>query len=172
MPVPGGRAWVVGDDVGTDQLAPGTYMKRPIAEIAQHCLENLEPRFASEAARGDLVVAGRNFGMGSSREQAVQVLLEHGIAAVLAKSYGGIFYRNAFNLGLLVLVCPEAHRIKPGERVAVDPESGVARNLGTGDSYACEPVPGHLMALVRAGGLVPYLAEKLKAGRAAMGEVS
>ena len=161
-----GKAWVFGDDIGTDQLAPGIYMKRSIEEIARHCLENVDPRFADEVARGDVVVAGRNFGMGSSREQAAQALLHLGVSVVLAKSYGGLFYRNALNLGLLVLNCPETNRINAGDRIAVEPDSGTVRNLTRNETYACEPVPAHLMEMVRAGGLVPYLERKLKAQRA------
>ena len=97
----GGRAWRFGDDIDTDVLAPGIYMKKPIAELAQHCLEVVDPRFAKEVRPGDIVVAGRNFGMGSSREQAAQALIALGVAAVLAKSFAGIFYRNALNQGLL-----------------------------------------------------------------------
>jgi 3-isopropylmalate/(R)-2-methylmalate dehydratase small subunit len=161
-----GNAWVFGDDIGTDTLAPGLYMKRPIAEIAAHCLETVDPRFATSVGPGDIVVAGRNFGMGSSREQAAQALVHLGVAAVLARSYGGIFYRNALNLGLLVLICPQTQRIAAGERIAIEPEAGRVRNLATGESCACEPIPAHLMALVRAGGLVPFLEQKLKTQRA------
>jgi 3-isopropylmalate/(R)-2-methylmalate dehydratase small subunit len=161
-----GRAWVFGNDIGTDQLAPGIYMKRPIAEIARHCLENADPRFAAEVARGDVVVAGRNFGMGSSREQAAEALIHLGVRAVLALSYGGLFYRNAFNLGLLVLVCRDASRIKAGDRIAIDPDEGRVHNVTRDETYSCEPVPAHLMAMVRAGGLVPYLEQRLNAGRA------
>ena len=160
-----GKAWVFGNDIGTDQLAPGIYMKRPIEEIARHCLENVDPGFAAEVARGDVVVAGRNFGMGSSREQAAQALKHLGVSVVLAQSYGGLFYRNALNLGLLVLICPETDKIEAGDRIAVDPERGTVRNLSRNVSYACEPVPAHLMEMVRAGGLVPYLERKLKAKR-------
>ena len=164
-----GKAWVFGNDIGTDQLAPGIYMKRPIEEIARHCLENVDPRFAAEVARGDVVVAGRNFGMGSSREQAAQALKHLGVSVVLAQSYGGLFYRNALNLGLLVLICPETDKIEAGDRIAVDPERGTVRNLSRNVSDACEPVPAHLMEMVRAGGLVPYLERKLKAERATAG---
>lgn len=160
-----GRAWIFGDDVSTDQLAPGVYMKRPIAEIAPHCLENADPRFATEVAHGDIVVAGRNFGTGSSREQAAQVLSYLGIGAIVAPSYGGIFYRNAINLGLLALVCPQAGRIAAGDRITIAAESGTVRNLSKGEFYACEPMPEHLMALVRAGGLVPYLEKQLQSRR-------
>ena len=152
-----GRAWVFGDNVDTDQLAPGLYMKRPIEEIAQHCLEAADPKFASTVTQGDVVVGGRNFGMGSSREQAAQALRHLGVSAVLAPSFGGIFYRNALNLGLLALVCADAGRIAAGDQLAVEAESGTVHNLTRNESYACEPIPAHLMEMVRAGGLVPYL---------------
>jgi len=129
-----GKAWVFGSDIGTDLLAPGLYMKRPIEEIARHCLEDVDPRFAGGVEPGDVVVAGRNFGMGSSREQAAEALRHLGVSVVLAQSYGGLFYRNALNLGLLVLICPKTNRIE-----------------------------AHLMAMVQAGGLVPYLERRLKA---------
>jgi len=161
-----GKAWVFGSDIGTDLLAPGLYMKRPIEEIARHCLEDIDPHFATRVERGDVVVAGRNFGMGSSREQAAQALIHLGVSVVLAQSYGGLFYRNALNLGLLVLICPETDRIAAGDRIAVDPERGTVRNLTQDETYACEPVPAHLIDMVRAGGLVPYLEGRLKAGRA------
>ena len=105
------RTWVYGDNVTTDSLAPGAFMKLGIAEIARHCLESVEPSFASTVARGDFVVGLRNFGAGSSREQAPEALRHLGVAAVLAQSYGGIFYRNAINLGLPVLVCSYTARI-------------------------------------------------------------
>jgi len=161
-----GKAWVFGSNIGTDQLAPGIYMKRPIEEIASHCLENVDPRFAAEVERGDILIAGRNFGMGSSREQAAEALKYLGVSAVLAKSYGGLFYRNAINLGLLVLICPDTEKIVAGDRIAVDAEHGAVRNVSRNESLACEPVPAHLMEMVRAGGLVPYLERKLKTKRA------
>jgi len=161
-----GKAWVFGNDIGTDLLAPGLYMKRPMEEIARHCLEDIDPRFATEVERGDVVIAGRNFGMGSSREQAAEALIHLGVSVVLAQSYGGLFYRNALNLGLLVLICPETGKIDAGDRIAVEPERGRVRNLTKNETYPCEPVPAHLMEMVRAGGLVPFLERKLKAGRA------
>ena len=161
-----GTAWAFGNDIGTDQLAPGIYMKRPIGDIARHCLEDLDAGFASEVKRGDVVVAGRNFGMGSSREQAAEALIHLGVSVVLAKSYGGLFYRNALNLGLLVLICLDTDKISAGDRIAVDPEIGTVRNLTRNETYPCEPVPPHLLDMVRAGGLVPYLERKLRARRA------
>jgi len=155
-----GRAWVFGDDVDTDQLAPGLYMKRPIEEIAQHCLEVANPMFAGSVGQGDIVVGGRNFGMGSSREQAAQALRHLGVGAVLAPSFGGIFYRNALNLGLLALVCAEAGKIAAGDQLALEPERGKVHNLTRNETYACEPIPAHLVEMVKAGGLVPYLERK------------
>lgn len=158
-----GRAWVFGDNIDTDVLAPGLYMKGPVAELARHCLEAVEPRFAREVRPGDVVVAGRNFGMGSSREQAVQALRELGVAAVLARSFAGIFYRNAINLGLLALVCPEASAIAPGAALAVDAARATATNTASGRVFACEPLPAHLLAMVADGGLLPHLEKRFKA---------
>ena len=161
----GGRAWVFGDDIDTDVLAPGRYMKGPIEALARHCLEAVDPDFAAGVQEGDVVVGGRNFGMGSSREQAAQALRALGVAAVVAKSFAGIFYRNALNLGLTVLVCPDTDRISAGDRLVVDGIIGRIENLSSGDTIPCEPIPPHLMELVRAGGLVPHLEKRLKAAR-------
>ena len=162
-----GRIWKFGDDIDTDVLAPGLYMKRPIAELAQHCLELVEPRFAAEVRPGDFVVGGRNFGMGSSREQAAEALKTLGVAAVLAQSFAGIFYRNALNLGLLALVCPEASRLAAGSRISVDPVAGAVVDRDNSITVDCEPLPAHLLALVRDGGLMPHLQKKFAAARGA-----
>ena len=152
-----GRAWVFGDNIDTDQLAPGTYMKRPIEKIALHCLKVADPQFAGGVRQGDIVVGGRNFGMGSSREQAPQALRFLGVSAVLAPSFGGIFYRNALNLGLLALICLDAGKIAAGDQLALEPENGKVHNLSRNETYTCEPIPAHLTEMVRAGGLVAYL---------------
>ena len=156
-----GKAWTYGDNVDTDLLAPGAYMKGPVEELAAHCLEAIDPAFAGQVVDGDVVVAGRNFGMGSSREQAAQALRLLGVRAVLAKSFGGIFYRNAFNLGLLALVFDEADRIGLGDTVLVDAAAGKVTNQTTGEELRCEPVPPHLLAIVSAGGLIPYLEQRM-----------
>ncbi len=161
----GGAVWRFGDNIDTDSLAPGIYMKRPIEELARHCLETIDPRFATEVKPGDVVVADRNFGMGSSREQAAQALRQLGIAAVLAISFAGIFYRNALNLGLLALVCPETERIRAGDRLTVDGVRGVVSNLTTGERLQCEPLPPHLLRMIEDGGLVPHLEKKLAVKR-------
>lgn len=158
-----GRAWVFGDDLDTDAIAPGKYMKSAIEEIAKHCLESVDPAFASGVAPGDVVVGGRNFGMGSSREQAPQALKALGVSAVVAQSFAGLFYRNALNLGLAAVACADARRIRPGDRVTVDPEAGRIVNETTGETLACEPIPPHLMAMVRDGGLLAHLEKRMAA---------
>ena len=158
----GGRAWVFSDNIDTDVLAPGRYMKGPVEAAAPHCLESVDPDFAGEVAPGDFVIAGGNFGLGSSREQAAEVLRILGVAAVVAKSFGGIFYRNAFNLGLLAVQCQETNRIDARDRLTLDAEAGVLHNLSSGESHACEPVPAHLLALIADGGLIPHLERHFK----------
>jgi 3-isopropylmalate/(R)-2-methylmalate dehydratase small subunit len=157
-----GRAWVFGDDLTTEVLAPGRYMKFGIEEIAKHCLESVEPRFAAEVQPGDVLVAGSNCGAGSSREQAPHALKHLGVAALIAESFAGLFYRNALNLGLPALVCAEAKRIRADDRLRVDAESGKIDNLTTGEMLACEPIPPHLMQIIRDGGLLPHLEKRLK----------
>ena len=152
-----GRAWVFGNDINTDNLSPGPYHKLPLEERAPHCLESVDPDFAGGVVAGDFVVAGTNFGMGSSREQAAEVLRYLGAGAVIAKSFGGIFYRNAFNYGLMALVCGDTDRIDAGDRLAIDYDDNVILNLTKDERLAFEPVPEHLQNLVRYGGLISYL---------------
>jgi len=157
-----GNAWVFGDDIDTDLLAPGQFMKLGIEAIARHCLEAVDPAFAGGVRPGDVVIGGRNFGAGSSREQAPQALKVLGVAAVIAPSFAGIFYRNALNLGLPALVSPDAGRILAGDEIAFDAEAGRIENRTRGEILACEPIPGHLMAMVRDGGLLAHLEKRLK----------
>ena len=157
-----GRAWVYGNDVNTDMLAPGAYMKRPPEELAAHCLEVIDPSFARNVATGDVVVGGRNFGAGSSREQAAQALCQLGVAAVVARSFADIFYRNAINLGLMVLVCPDAGRIRMGDRLSINGELGHIDNNTRAERLGCEPVPAFLLEILHDGGLVPHLEKKLQ----------
>lgn len=155
------RAWVFGDNTDTDVIAPGRYMKLGIEEIARHCMEAVRSEFATNVRSGDIVVAGRNFGTGSSREQAPEALKHLGVAALVAESFAGLFYRNAVNLGLPALVCPGAKRVRDGDALTIDFERGEVMNITTGESLACEPIPPFLMAIIRDGGLVPHLEKKL-----------
>ena len=156
-----GRVWKFGDDINTDVLAPGIYIKLPLKNLASHCLESIEPSFADAVSIGDIVVAGENFGMGSSREQAAQVLKELGIAAVIASSFGGIFYRNAFNLGLPAIISTDVDQIEQDHKVIIDFKTGKISNVSAGKSLNADIIPENLLALVEAGGLVPYLDRKL-----------
>jgi 3-isopropylmalate/(R)-2-methylmalate dehydratase small subunit len=156
------KAWVFGDDIDTDVLAPGRYMKLGIEEISKHCLESVLPGFASSVRKDDVVVAGRNFGCGSSREQAPAALKELGVSALLAESFAGLFYRNSLNLGLPALVCGGARRIRSGDQLRIDYDKGEIENLTTGETLPFEPIPAHLMEMVRDGGLLPHLEKRLK----------
>ena len=156
-----GRVWKFGDDINTDILAPGAYIKLPIKELASHCLESVDPSFTSRVCDGDIVVAGNNFGMGSSREQAAQVLKELGITAIIAASFGGIFYRNAFNLGLPAIISKDVTRIATDHQIELDLKTGRIFNITTGQNLVGEIIPRNLLALIEAGGLVPYLKNSL-----------
>jgi len=146
--------WKLGADIDTDALAPGAYMKHGIDVIAQHCLEAARPDFATKVQAGDILVAGPNFGIGSSREQAAGVLVHLGIKAVVAPSFSGLFFRNAFNLGLLLLTCSKAEQIQDAEFVSILP-TGIER--ADGDLIPFQPIPDFLMRLVHAGGLMNVL---------------
>jgi 3-isopropylmalate/(R)-2-methylmalate dehydratase small subunit len=158
-----GRAWVYGDDINTDLLAPAPYLKGSMEALASHCLEELDKDFAASVREGDVFVAGENLGIGSSREQAPQALQTLGIRTVLAKSFGRIFYRNALNLGIPALVCPDTDHIRKGDQLRVDAVAGVVQNLSTGETLTCESLPDHLMEMVGDGGLIPHLKKKLNA---------
>lgn len=155
------RVWRLPIDVDTDALAPGGWMQHGVDVIAQHCLEALRPEFAAGVRPGDVIVAGANFGIGSSREQAAGVLRHLGVAAVIAPSFSGLYFRNAFNLGLLLLTCPGCEAIQEGERIAFDARAAsVTRADGT--VLRADPIPGFLLDMVEAGGLLPQLQERFR----------
>lgn len=156
-----GKAWVFGDNIDTDVLAPGLYMKGPLKTLAQHCLEAVDPEFAANVQQGDVVVGADNFGIGSSREQAVEVLKFLGVRTLIAKSFAGIFFRNALNFGVVALACAEVEKISPGDRITADPAKGEITNLTTGEIYSCDPLPDQLLEMVTDGGLVAHLEKKL-----------
>lgn len=156
------RVWKFGNDVDTDAMAPGAYMKFGIDQIAAHCLEGLRPEFPSQVRSGDIVVGERNFGIGSSREQAPQALRQLGVAAVVAVSFAGLFYRNALNLGLPVVVCPEAGAIEDGVSAQLDFVAGRIELPAAGRVLACEPIPAFLLEMLNDGGLLPHLRRRLK----------
>lgn len=158
------RIFLVGDDIDTDQLAPGAHMKGGIEALAAHCLETARPGFAAEVRPGDILVAGRNFGAGSSREQAAEALRHLGLAAVIAHSFAGIFYRNALNLGLPALVAPSTTGVRDGAAAGIDVDAGRLTLPDDGLALALEPIPANLRPMMQAGGLVPYLKRRFAGG--------
>jgi 3-isopropylmalate/(R)-2-methylmalate dehydratase small subunit len=146
-------------------MAPGLYFKLPMAEMARHCLEAIDPAFPASVKPGDIVVAGRNFGVGSAREQAAMALTHLGVGAVLATSFGRIFYRNALNFGLPALVFPGAGTVIAGDLLRIDPVAGRIENTRSGGVHAVNGIPAHLMAMVEAGGLMPWLKLRLEKER-------
>jgi 3-isopropylmalate/(R)-2-methylmalate dehydratase small subunit len=158
-----GRAFVFGDAIDTDLLAPGAYMKRPVEELAQHCLEAIAPDFARTVQPGDVVIAGRGFGMGSSREQAAQALKILGVGAVLASSIARIFYRNAINLGLPAMAFDAQDFAKNGDLIEVDLATGLIKNLTANTEAKAEAVPEFLRAILSDGGLMPHLKRRFAA---------
>ncbi|OGL28113.1 MAG: 3-isopropylmalate dehydratase small subunit [Candidatus Rokubacteria bacterium RIFCSPLOWO2_12_FULL_69_21] len=161
-----GRVWTFGDDVNTDVIMPGKYLNmRNPAELAPYIMEGLDPDFARKAKPGDVLVAGKNFGCGSSRETAPAGLHAFGIGAVIAVSFARIFLRNAINIGLPVLECAEAARaLAGGDRVTVDVTTGAILDAATGRRWHAAPFPETLQALIREGGLVPYVRRRLAGG--------
>lgn len=154
-----GRAFKYGDHVNTDVLYPGRHLANPEPDYqAEHALEDLDPEFAKAVKPGDVVVAGRNFGCGSSREQAVTCLKHAGVTAVIAKSFARIYYRNCVNNGVAPLVCAEAvDAIDAGDDVEVDLAAGTIRNTTKATEHSFEPLPEFLREMLDAGGLIPWL---------------
>lgn len=159
----GGKVWKYGDDVNTDVIFPGkyTYSVLDPEEMAQHALEDLDPDFARGVEPGDYIVAGKNFGCGSSREQAAICLKFAGIQAIIAKSFSRIFFRNAINQGLPVIQCPEAvDNIKTGEEIAVHFSAGKIETKKGIFDFA--PLPKAILNILEAGGLIPYIKRKIE----------
>lgn len=156
-----GRAFVFGDNIDTDVMAPGFLMKLPPEELAKHCLEALDPEFARTVRPGDFVVGGLSFGIGSSREQAAVSLKLLGVRAVIARSFARIFWRNAINLGLPCIALDAGGRIEPGDRLSLDLKAGRLENQTQGVRYDFQPLPDHLTSMIDDGGLMPHLKRRL-----------
>ena len=157
-----GKAWKYGADIDTDRIIPARYLvtSEP-AELAKHCMEDEDPAFAKSVKAGDVIVADRNFGCGSSREHAPIAIMAAGISCVIAKSFARIFYRNSFNMGLPILECAAAVRgIKKGDVVEVDLSKGVITNVTRKKKYQANPVPPFMQELVGAGGLMAWIKKK------------
>lgn len=159
-----GNVFIYGDSINTDVIFPGkyTYTVTEPAEMAAHAMEDLDPEFSAKARKGDFIVAGRNFGCGSSREQAATCLVEIGVRAVVAKSFARIYFRNAINLGLPVIVCPEAvDAANSDSKMSADFEKGIIQV--DGKEFAYSPFPEQVREILLAGGLLNYAKAKLQA---------
>lgn len=158
-----GRAWRYGRNIDTDVIIPARYLTATKAEeLGLHCLEDLDPDFASKVQPGDMIVAEENFGSGSSREHAPLAIKGCGVSCVIASSFARIFYRNAINVGLPILECPEAvGDIRDGHRLRVDLEAGTIENLSTGKRFQAQPFPEFMREIISQGGLVEYVRRRL-----------
>jgi 3-isopropylmalate/(R)-2-methylmalate dehydratase small subunit len=159
-----GRVYKFGDNINTDVIYPGKYLSITTdrEEMAKHCFEAVCPEFLKEAHQGDIIVAGKNFGCGSSREQAATCLKYFGIKAIVAESFARIFYRNAINLGLPVIVAPNAGTlIKHNDTVEIDLRSGIIKSIGNNKTITAVPLPEFILMIINDGGLIPYLKRKL-----------
>jgi 3-isopropylmalate/(R)-2-methylmalate dehydratase small subunit len=160
-----GHVWKYGDHVDTDAIIPARYLNMSTPEaLAQHCMEDIDTTFAEEVELGDIIVGGENFGCGSSREHAPLAIKGAGVSCVVAKSFARIFYRNAINIGLPILSCPEAvEGTKAGDQLTVDLAAGTVTNMRTGKTYETSPFPTFIMDIIQAGGLIPYTRQQLAA---------
>ena len=161
-----GRVWTYGDHVDTDAIIPARHLATSdLRELAKHCMEDIDPSFAANVRPGDILVAGENFGCGSSREHAPLALQGAGIACVIAASFARIFYRNALNVGLPIVICREAVAgAESGHVFEVDIETGLVANRTLGLSHAAETYPPFTLGLIKAGGLTPFTKKRLAAG--------
>ncbi|MCL2887901.1 MAG: 3-isopropylmalate dehydratase small subunit [Elusimicrobia bacterium] len=153
-----GKAWKFGDDISTDHIAPGRlfHLRSNLPEMAKHVLEDADAQFASKMSKGDFVVAGNNFGLGSSREHAPTIIKLAGVSAVLAKSFARIFFRNAINIGLLLVEC-DTDKINAGDEIELDVKQGFVKNLTTGENIKITPLPDVMLKILDDGGLMAHI---------------
>ena len=153
-----GKAFKFGDNISTDHIAPGRlfHLRNDLAEFAKHVLEDADPNFASNVQKGDFVVAGNNFGLGSSREHAPQIIKLAGVGAVIAKSFARIFYRNAINIGLLAIEC-DTDKIDAGDELELDIKQGILKDLTKKTELKITPLPDVMIKLLNDGGLIEHI---------------
>lgn len=159
-----GRTWKFGPDIDTDAIIPARYLNTSDpAELAKHVMEDADPEFPKKVSPGDIIVAEKNFGCGSSREHAPIAIKAAGVQAVVASSFARIFYRNAFNIGLPIFESPEAvEDIKEGDEIEIDADTGEIKNLSTGKTYRAKPIPPFMQELIKSGGLIEWTKKKLQ----------
>ncbi|MGN0940196.1 MAG: 3-isopropylmalate dehydratase small subunit [Selenomonadaceae bacterium] len=157
-----GKVWRYGDNIDTDVIIPARYLNvfTP-KELAAHCMEDIDKSFAKNVKDGDIMVGGRNFGCGSSREHAPIAIKASGIPVIIAHSFARIFYRNGINVGLPLLeIGDDVEKIHAGDELRVDPENGTIDDITTGDHFKAHPLPGFVQEIARAGGLINYIKSK------------
>ncbi len=157
-----GRVWKFGKNIDTDAIIPARYLNTSDPqELAKHCMEDADPEFPSKVKEGDIIVADKNFGCGSSREHAPIAIKAAGVSCVIAPSFARIFYRNAFNMGLPIFECAEAPElINEGDEIEVDADTGEITNLTTGKKMKAQPIPPFMQELIRDGGLIAHILKK------------
>jgi len=157
-----GKVWKFGDNIDTDLIIAARYLNTSNAEeLAKHVMEDADPTFVSKMSVGDIIVAGENFGCGSSREHAPIALKSAGISAIIAPTFARIFYRNAFNMGLAIFEVPEAIEIDEGDTIRVDMDAGEVINISQSKTYTFSPIPEFMQELVDAGGLIAFAKEEI-----------
>lgn len=159
-----GRVWKFGNDIDTDVIIPARYLNTDNPDVlAEHCMEGADEEFPRKVQTGDIIVAGKNFGCGSSREHAPIAIKAAGVSCVIAANFARIFYRNAFNMGLPILECPEVVQyVEEGEILSVDLGRGEIIKESTGQVYRAQPIPQFMQKLLEAGGLIPYVIQKIQ----------
>ncbi|MFA4853799.1 MAG: 3-isopropylmalate dehydratase small subunit [Candidatus Omnitrophota bacterium] len=156
-----GKAHKFGDDINTDDIIAAKYLVSTDAkELGKHCMETIEPKFSQAVSPGDIIVAGNNFGCGSSREHAPLAIKGCGVSAVLAKSFAAIFFRNAINIGLPFLESPDVHKINAGDIIEIDLTSGIIKNITQNQDYKTQAFPEFLQDIVEEGGLMNYIKKR------------
>ncbi len=156
-----GNAWVFKDNIDTDVIIPARYLTTTDPkELASHCMEDLDPDFSVKVKEGDIIVAGNNFGCGSSREHAPLAIKSSGISCVVASSFARIFYRNSINIGLSILECEDSIKnIKTGDELEINTDEGIINNITTGEIFKARPFPAFIKEIINAGGLLNYAKE-------------
>ncbi len=154
-----GKVWKFGDDITTDHIAPGRYyhLRNNLGELVKHVMEDIRENFHSLIEKGDIIVAGKNFGMGSSREHAPRIIKLAGISCVVAKSFARIFYRNSMNIGLPLITFDQVDSIDEGDLLRIDLEEGMLEDLTKGVKYRFEPIPKFVLKTIKEGGIVNYI---------------
>ncbi|GAB1476344.1 3-isopropylmalate dehydratase small subunit [Bacillota bacterium] len=157
-----GRVHKVGNNINTDLISPAKYMEKSLDEMAKHVLEGVDPNFYSKIQKGDIIVAGQNFGSGSSRETAPLALKGAGISLVIANFFARIFYRNCINIGLPIITLDDTSMIRDGDQLEVDVASGTIKNITQDEVYKTQHLPPHIIKLIEAGGLLNYIEKGMK----------